>query len=316
MSLLEKMYKNTLFVRHDDDGTLFYFSALDFPGLKKEPYSFTTKAGHRLNGYFYSYDNAIEGRIVVFDHGMGAGHRAYLKEIEMLARHGYLVYSYDHTGCTESEGESIMGFAGSLADLDSCIAAIKSDFPEKDISVVGHSWGGFSTLNIAAYHPDIKHVVAMAGFVSVKSMQSQVIPFFLRPFIGCLFKLEEKTNPDYVFASAIDALSDTKAKVLVIHSSDDKTVSFKRHFERLRRALLGKSNVRFLELSGKDHNPNYTHDAVKYKNDFFKVYSAKRKAGELNSDEAKAEFKASYDWERMTAQDESVWSEIFSTLDS
>ena len=316
MSLLEKMYRNTLFVRHDDDGTLFYFSAADFPGLKKEPYSFTAKAGHRLNGYFYSYDNAIEDRIVVFDHGMGAGHRAYLKEIEMLARHGYLVYSYDHTGCTESEGESIMGFAGSLADLDSCISSIKADFPGKAISVVGHSWGGFSTLNIAAYHPDVKHVVAMAGFVSVKSMQKQVVPFILRPFIGCLYKLEEKTNPDYVSASAIDALSGTEAHALVIHSTDDKTVSFKRHFERLRRVLADRPNVRFLELSGKDHNPNYTLDAVKYKNDFFKIYSAKRKAGELNSDEAKAKFKASYDWERMTMQDESVWREIFSTLDS
>ena len=315
MSFLEKIYSDTLFVRHDDDGSIFYFSAEDFPGLKKEAYSFVSKAGNRLNGYFYSYDGYDEGRIVVFDHGMGTGHRAYLKEIEMLARHGYRVYSYDHTGCTESEGKSIMGFSGSLADLDSCISSIKTDFPGNVLSVVGHSWGGFSTLNISAYHKDTKHIVAMSGFVSVKEMQKQVIPFILRPFVKRLYALEERANPDYVSSSAISALSETNARVLIIHSVDDKTVSFKKHFMRMKNALSGRENIRFLELSGKDHNPNYTGDAVKYKNEFFKTYTAKRKAGELSSDEAKASFKASFDWVRMTEQDESLWQEIFKTLD-
>ena len=315
MSFLEKQYRDTLFVRHDDDGSIFYFSAEDFPELKKEGYSFVSKAGNRLNGYFYSYDGYDDGRIVVFDHGMGTGHRAYLKEIEMLARHGYRVYSYDHTGCTESEGESIMGFSGSLADLDSCISSIKRDFPEKMISVVGHSWGGFSTLNISAYHKDIKHIVAMAGFVSVKEMQKQVVPFFIHPFMKCLYTIEEHANPDYVTSDAINALSSTDAHVLIIHSVDDKTVSFKKHFMRMKNLLSERGNIRFLELSGKDHNPNYTSDAVKYKNEFFKAYTAKRKAGELSTSEAKANFKASFDWVRMTEQDESVWREIFKTLD-
>ncbi len=315
MSFIEKIYKQALFSRHDDDGSVFYFSHKDFDGLKREPYSFVTKAGHKLNGAFYSYENPVADRIVVFDHGMGNGHRAYFREIETLARHGYLVYSYDHTGCTESEGEHIRGFAGSLADLDSCITALKKDFPEKSLSVIGHSWGGYSTLNITALHPDITHVVALSGFSSVKEMQKQVVPLFLRPFSKRLYDLEKDTNPAYVAHTAEQTLAKTKAKVLIIHSSDDKTVSAKRHFDRLRRVLYGRENISFLSLTGKDHNPNYTEDAVKYKNAFFKEYKRRRKAGLLATDEQKNEFISAYDWHRMTAQDEAVWTEIFKTLD-
>ena len=251
MSFIEKLYKKELFSRHDDNGTVFYFSDRNFPGLKKEPYRFLTKAGHRLTGYFYSYENPKEGRIVVFDHGMGVGHRAYLKEIEMLARHGYLVYSYDHTGCTESEGAGIRGFLGSLADLDACLTALKKDFPDNKFSVMGHSWGGFSTMNICAFHPDIAHAVALSGFTDLHTIQKEVIPCFLLPFRGRLVNIEREANPDYIDACALTALESTEARVLIIHSADDKTVSSKNSFDRLKKALSDKENIRFLTVSEK-----------------------------------------------------------------
>ncbi|MGN1347223.1 MAG: hypothetical protein ACI4V1_10600, partial [Eubacteriales bacterium] len=99
---IEKKYREQLFNRYDENGAVFYFSAADFPGLTAEPYSFSGGAGHTLKGAFYHYGSPIADRILVFDHGMGGGHRAYMKEIEQLARHGYLVFAYDHTGCMES----------------------------------------------------------------------------------------------------------------------------------------------------------------------------------------------------------------------
>ena len=314
-SKIESSYRATLFSRHDADGSIFYFSAEDFPGLNKEPYSFVTRAGHRLSGCFYSYDGAVDGRLVVFDHGMGTGHRAYMREIELLARHGYLVFSYDHTGCTESEGEGTRGFAGSLADLDSALFAIKSAsrFENSKISVIGHSWGGFSTLNIAARHHDVAHVIALSGFTSVKKMQADIIPPFLFPLRRMLYKIEERANPDYVTYEAEESLAETSAKVLIIHSADDKTVKIS-HFKRLARKLSGKENVRFLLVHGKNHNPNYTREAVESLGKFFAELKTKQSRGELDTPEAKAEFIASYDWWRMTEQDGEVWAEIFKTL--
>ena len=81
-------YKGMMYTRCDDTETVFYFSSEDFPGLISEPYTFKSSAGHDLVGYFYSYESPAEGRIVVFDHGFGGGHRAYMKEIELLCRHG------------------------------------------------------------------------------------------------------------------------------------------------------------------------------------------------------------------------------------
>lgn len=314
---IKNRYTSTLFRRYDDDGTIFYFSEKDFPGLRKNPYTVKNQNGERLQGYFYSYDGADENQFVIFDHGMGNGHRAYMREIEMLASHGYTVFAYDHTGCTESEGKSIMGFAGSVSDLDHVVKALLRDEKHKNkkISVVGHSWGAFSTMNIAALNPEISNVVAMSGFVSVSDMQKQVVPKFLSFSQKSLYDLEREATPDYYHLNAIDSLRHANVNALIIHSVDDKTVSVKNHFYKLRNALSDKENVRFLLVSSKGHNPNYTEDAVKYKKCFFKQYSKNRKKGELSSEKAKAEFKDRFDWYRMTAQDPRIWEEIFRTLE-
>ena len=75
-------------------------------------------------------------------------------------------------------------------------------------------------------------------------------------------------------------------------------------------------NVKFLLLDGKIHNPHYTADAVRYKDAFFKTYKKMKKKKLLQTEKQQAEFKNSYDWHRMTAQDDTVWAEIFKHLDT
>ncbi len=315
-NIISNIYKKTLFSRHDDDGSVFYFSYTDFAGLKREAYSIKNQKGENLSGYFYFYDGYKEDSLVIFEHGMGSSHRSYMREIERIAKDGYLVFAYDHTGCSESEGEHIRGFSGSLADLDAVVSAILSDekYSHLKISVIGHSWGGFSALNIGAFHKELYAIVAISGFISVKEMQKQVIPFVLRPFTGTVYKLEEKENPKYFDKNALDSLKNTEAKVLIIHSLDDKTVSCKMHFEKMYSELSDKDNIVFLSLERKDHNPTYTEAAVKYKNEFFKKLIKQRKNKALNTEEEKRSFNASFDFYRMTEQDEAVWAEIFNIL--
>ena len=45
---IEKIYKNNLLCRRDDDGALFYFNTEEFPGLMRTPRSFKTRKGHTL----------------------------------------------------------------------------------------------------------------------------------------------------------------------------------------------------------------------------------------------------------------------------
>lgn len=314
---VERIYRSQLYGRQDNPNGIFYFSHTDFPGLKAHSYTFSARAGHTLSGYFYHYDNPVPGRLIVFDHGMGNGHRAYMREIERLARAGYLVFSYDHTGCMESGGQSTGGFAQSLNDLDACIKAIKTEVTlnERSISVVGHSWGGFSTMNIAAIHPDITHVVSMSGFVSVKRILKQFFAGPLSSYVKYIHEIELKENPRFALYNALESLGNTSAKVLLIYSDDDKTVKKEMHYDPLYERLQGKENIRFLLLHGKDHNPTYTDDAVKYKNAFFSDFVKAAKKKQLNTVEQQTAFMGKYDFRRMTEQDEQVWDTILAHLE-
>lgn len=316
MNLIEKLYRSNLFIRNDNPNGIFYFEASDFPGLQAHPYCFKSQMGHGLKGYFYYYADPIPGRLVVFDHGMGNGHRAYLREIEYLAKSGYLVFSYDHTGCMFSGGDSTNGFAQSLKDLDDCIGALKKEpaLCGRTISVMGHSWGGFSTMNITALHPEITHVVAMSGFVSVKRMLEQTFTGPLKGASKSLYALERCSNPDYVDFDAVQTLQKTDAKVLLIASSDDKVVQKAHHFDVLQRELSERENIRFLLTENKGHNPSYTCDAVRYKDDFFAAFQKLVKKKKLETAAQQEAFMSTFDWKRMTEQDDAVWNVILAHL--
>ncbi len=308
---------NMLYKRADDNGCIYYFSADDFKGLNKKSYKFKSSLGHELSGYFYWYDNPIKKRLVIFDHGIGSGHRGYMREIEVLAKHGYLVFAYDHTGCMESGGETTGGFSQSLMDLDDAVKTLKKERKLKgyEFSVIGHSWGAFSTLNIVALHPDIKKTVAISGFVSLEKILRQYMGGPLGLFRAKLYKKELEASPIYAKFDAVKTLKKTKSKVLIIHSDDDTTVKPKLSFDLMRKKLKNKPNITFVEVTGKAHNPNYTEDAVKYKDEFFATYKKALKKNIFKTDDAKKKFKDSFDWYRMTEQDEDVWNIIFEHLD-
>ena len=309
------MYKGMMYTRCDDTESVFYFSADDFPDLQAEAYSFKASAGHTLKGYVYHYNNPIPNKLVVFDHGFGGGHLAYMKEIERLCKYGYTVLAYDHTGCMESGGKNPNGLAQSLCDLNDCITAVKADerFAGFDISVMGHSWGAFSTLNITALHPEISHIVAMCGFVSVEEMIKTFFSGLMKGYRKAVLALEKEANPYFVQFNAIETLSKSSIKALLIYSEDDQMCKL-RHYEMLKAGLDGKPNVEFLFVNGKGHNPNYTEDAVKYLGEFGKARAKLLKNKNVTRQD-KASFVASFDWERMTAQDENVWVTIFEHLD-
>ena len=312
-----KAYRAMAYARCDGDDAVFYFSPEDFYGLEAKPESFTASGGHTLSGYFYSYPAPIKNKLVIFDHGFGAGHRAYMKEIETLCRHGYTVFSYDHTGCVESGGENTNGMAQSLADLNDCLGFITSDkrFSDCDISVIGHSWGGFSTMNIGALYPRVSRVVVISGFVSVQRLVSSFFSGIMKGYRRAVMAEERATNPVFSESDGIASLSKFSGKALLIYSDDDKLCKRRDQFDPLAQAFENNGRIRLRLVFGKGHNPNYTADAVRYKDAFFAELTKRRKRGLLKTDEQKREFIASYDWDRMTAQDESVWEEIFSFLD-
>lgn len=310
------LYKKNIFTRFDELDYLYYFSEKDFEGLKSENYEFYSYKGHILKGKFYYYDNFKPNHIVIFEHGMGGGHLSYFKEIEILCRNGFKVLSYDHTGCMESGGENSGGFSQSLADLIDLLNSLKSDkkFANMSFSVVGHSWGGFSTMNIPAFHNDIKHIIAISGFLSVDNIVKQTLGKFSKKSCGFAIELDNQSNPKLCNVNSIDSLSNFKGRALIIHSNDDKVVMPKYHFNILEKYLKNKTNIEFLLVNNKKHNPNYTEEAVQLKDKFFKQLKKDFKKGKLNSKEDRINYKKNVNWDKITEQDINIWNRIIEVL--
>ncbi len=309
---IEEIYRAQLFARYDDRGLVKYFTHNDFSNLVCKKYSFKSSGGNNLSGAFYGYEPLENKKLVIFEHGLGGGHLSYMKEIEKLCSAGFIVFSYDHTGCMESEGDGVGGFSNSLHDLDDCINALKinSDINTEDISVMGHSFGGLSTLNIAAIHPEVKKIVVISGPVSVKRMINQNFPGPLAIFRKGIMKIERESNPEYVDYDAVETLSSSSVSALLIYSDNDPLVKKKYHYDVLYSALSGKENIKFILEERKGHNPNYTKEAVKSLNDLSD--SLKKKMPK--TDEEKNKFKNSFDWDKMTEQDDKIWAEIINFL--
>lgn len=315
MGIASFIYKKALLKRYDDDHIIHYFSYQDFPGMKARPISFRTPEGLLLKGNIYSYEGANQNDLVIFCHGIGGGHRSYMREIEVLAKAGYEVLSYDNAGCFESEGTGIRAMSESINDLDSCLAFIKSDDELKNrrLSLVGHSWGGFAVGGILNFHDIFHSVNIISTFDSLDILFDRFADGKLKAMKKGILKYERKTNPKYANASVSEGLNRTSAKVFVVHSKDDRMLDIEAGL-RFMKANVTNPNVRFVEVDGKGHNPNYTEDAVSYMNSTFGEYNRLVKKKTLKTFEQKQAYMNGKDFWRMTEQDPQVWKEILDNL--
>ena len=160
--------------RCEGDENLKYLKAKNFDNLNARPVDFKSDKGQTLNGFLYSNAKVETYKaLVVFSHGMGAGHLAYTTEINYFAQKGYLVLAYDNTGTCTSEGNKIKGFAQGIVDLKFALEFVKSrdELKEMPIILVGHSWGAYSVCNVSAItDAEIKGIVAFSPFNSMNKL--------------------------------------------------------------------------------------------------------------------------------------------------
>jgi dipeptidyl aminopeptidase/acylaminoacyl peptidase len=187
-------------------------------------------------------------------------------------------------------------------------------YPNHKFSVVGHSWGGFSTSNIANYHPDVAHVISFAPFISLSQILHQTFHGLLGGMYKHVYELECSYNGEYAESSAINALSNYKGHALIVHSKDDHVLKVKYHFNKIRKALKQSQNIEFLLVNKKRHNPNYTKEAVVLLDDFLKIKEQRIKEGKLTTKEEIDEFNNSFNWWKLTEQDPEIWNKVFEVL--
>ena len=164
--------------------------------------------------------------------------------------------------------------------------------------------------------PELESVLenGRSFFVSPKEIVGTFFSGILKGYRKAVLALEKESNPKFFEFNAVDSLAGSDVKALLIYSEDD-TLCRKVHYDIMKEGLAGKENVRLMLVQGKGHNPNYTAQAVKLLGEFSAARAKLAKKKNATKEE-KAAFVASFDWSAMTAQDESVWKEIFEHLDA
>lgn len=305
MGALVNVYKKTIIHRYDDNGTVKYFSASDFPNLQAKAVCFYS-GQNKLKGYFYYYDNFNKESLTVFCHGLFGGHRSYMVEIETLCKAGYTVFAYDMTGCFESEGQSIIAVTQFLKDLDCAFNYLKDSNTLnkfKNIYAIGHSCGAFAVQNIACFHPYISKIISISGFVSISAFFDSSLKKLQKIAKPSLVNYEKKQNPLYASVNSSETINKSKAKYLIVHSKDDSTISFDSDIPILQKTVTNP-NVEYIVCNNKKHNPNYTEDAVTYMNSILGSYNGQ------------PDYYKTTDWNRMTAQDTTFWDKALAFLKS
>lgn len=289
---------------------LKYLKAKNFDNLNAHPINFKSDKGQTLNGFLYSGAKVDKYKaLIVFSHGMGAGHLAYTTEINYFAQKGYLVLAYDNTGTCQSEGKKLKGFAQGIIDLKYAIryAETRDDLKELPLLLLGHSWGGYSVCNVAALSPDleIKGIVAFSPFNSLNRLIADMVKMktkanirFMTPFFDIVNLLKfGKTG----ILRSCDTISSNQIPTLVMHGGNDMTINVQNSPVGLKNRIAENMNARTVLYDSKYHNVYLSKDAEQYLNDIF----AKVASLPENSQEA-YEIYQSIDYSLITKEDLTV----------
>ena len=248
MCVIKRLYKKGLLIRYDKDGIIPYLSNLDFEGLKKEEFSFKNSKEAEIACFSYFYDGFRQDKVVVFCHGLGAGHTGYMAEINELCKNGFKVITLDYMGCDKSEGDSLPSINEPTRDIIELLDYLKL---KEEVVLVGHSLGGYSVLNVMSRRKDITCAVVMSGFISVEKELAVLVKLPL--FARSLTKYEKKLEPVYTDELIMDYLKNTTDHILFIHSKDDQMVPYETSTAIVEG--LNNPNFDFLIVEGKKHNP-------------------------------------------------------------
>ncbi|MGW1868349.1 alpha/beta hydrolase family protein [Streptomyces mauvecolor] len=229
-------------------------------GVTTEAVRFAGTGGHRLAGKLDLPPGEVRA-YAVFAHCFTCSKDFFTaaRVSHALAERGIAVLRLDFTGLGESEGERPYGdFDTSVADLLSAAAHLRAEHRAPSL-LVGHSFGGATTLAAAALMPEVRAVATIAA----PSHPAHVTGLFGR----AAREIEERGEGQVVLAGRtftfgkefLDTLADQPQRrrigalgraLLVLHSPEDRQVAIAEATEIFRSAAHPKS---FVALDGADH---------------------------------------------------------------
>jgi alpha-beta hydrolase superfamily lysophospholipase len=264
--------------RCEGNENLKYLKAKNFDNLNALPVNFKSNKGQTLNGFLYSSAKVDNYKaLIVFSHGMGAGHLAYTTEINYFAQKGYLVLAYDNTGTCASEGDKLYGFAQGVIDLKHALDFVgtRDDLKDLPLLLAGHSWGGYSVCNVSAIAPkvEIKGIAAFSPFNSMNKLirdnarlKTKANLSIFSPFFDLINLI--RFGKAGILRSC-DSIDNNEIPTLVLHGGNDLQVTLKNSPVGQKHKISNNPNARTILCDSKYHNVYLAKDAEQYLNDTF-----------------------------------------------
>lgn len=187
--------------------------------------------GKTLTGFIYGAENTE--KLLVFAHGIGSGHEAYVNQLCWFVDHGWCVFAYDASGSGYSEGNSTVGLVQSALDLNSALDFAESDSRLENMPKVllGHSWGGFAVGGVLNFDHDVKAAASLSGYAYPLEMLNQGAVNVLGTTGAALFQPFARIYNRIVFTkyaglNAVDGINKANIPFLAIHGESDDFVLY------------------------------------------------------------------------------------------
>lgn len=251
----------------------------EFDDLKCEEVEFA-----HYKGAFYYKEKG--GDVIMLLHGYGAGHKAYMTEINFFCDNGYTVFGFDYSGCCLSGGQTGTFYTAVQDALKASKFLQTKINSERKIYLFGHSWGAYVTLILSTLIKCDK-AVAVCPFDSAEKVMAKICQKnkfnkVLKPFRKIYMTSVFGKNAD---CSSYEFAEKTSKDTLVIFGENDFLVppyDFKN--KKIKRVI----------AKGKGHNPYNTEQAESYLNGCLL---------QLKTAKDKQEFLKTVDYKKITEED-------------
>ncbi|MDQ0153354.1 pimeloyl-ACP methyl ester carboxylesterase [Moryella indoligenes] len=244
--------------------------------LERTEYFVPSDKGLNLAAYLYqNTDEVKDGSkpLVVLSHGLGlGGHILYIDVIDILVNNGYRVFTYDATGCDNSEGKGIYSYAQGLKDLDTILTFVKMQEEFRGIPILlwGHSWGAYNSCAVAQNHPEVIGIAALSGYnkMTLPIACNGVSGKIFYPYITLFNRL---ISGRIANVTAIESLRMSRAKVFIAHGAEDKMIRAKIGYHDFYKTFKEDERFTLMCLQNRQHMNVYCDDkTAKYRDSFEK----------------------------------------------
>jgi uncharacterized protein len=251
--------------RFDPHPKLKYFTIDDFPGIDMDAVEFTHPQGHLIQGGFY-YDDRItrKNEVIIFSHGIGAGHQAYTHLIMAFVQQGYVVFAYDNTGCALSGGAAIRGIPQAVIDLQTALNYLaRTTYQHYRWHLIGHSWGAYAVLRGEKMSFALASITSICPFNEGHQMLIRYLPFlrWLKPWMQFVLWLQ---FGKWGVLSSASLMKNNKTPMLVISGEFDDDVPLKGNYDRYEKVSKTNQNLTLHLANNRRHNPYLSPQAETY----------------------------------------------------